>query len=78
MVCKVCRMGMVDRFLEADDPVLEAVLEWTVRRDALDAQHLMAWLPEAGTMRERHALLARARALMDELEGALKRLAEIQ
>ncbi|MEE3083116.1 MAG: hypothetical protein VX320_03375 [Candidatus Thermoplasmatota archaeon] len=69
---------MVERFLEADDPVLEAVLEWTVVRDAADVQQLMEWLPEASTQRDKVALLRRAQALMNELDGALHQLAEMQ
>ena len=69
---------MVERFLEADDPVLEAVLEWTVKRDAADVQQLMEWLPEASNQRDRVALLRRAQALMGELDGALHQLAAMQ
>ncbi len=69
---------MVERFLEADDPVLEAVLEWTVKRDAADVQQLMEWLPEASNQRDKVALLRRAQALMSELDGALHQLAAMQ
>ena len=69
---------MVERFLEADDPVLEAVLEWTVKRDADDVQQLMEWLPEASNQRDKVALLRRAQALMSELDGALHQLAAMQ
>lgn len=68
---------MVERFLEADDPVLEQVLEWTVRRDAADARQLLEWLPEAASRRDQRALLTRARALLAELEGAMEALAEL-
>ena len=36
---------MADRFLPADDPVLEEVLNWTVARDAQDIRRLLEWLP---------------------------------
>ena len=71
-------MAMVESFLEADDPVLEDVLEWTVARDAADIGRLMQWLPKARTMRDRHALLARARELLAEIDGAIAQLAELQ
>ncbi len=69
---------MVERFLEADDPVLEAVMVWTVKRDAADVQQLMEWLPEASNQRDKVALLRRAQALMSELDGALHQLAAMQ
>ena len=69
---------MVEKFLEADDPVLERVLEWTVVRDAADVRQLMEWLPDAASQRDKQALLKRAQALMAELEGALHQLAEMQ
>ena len=65
---------MVERFLEADDPVLEQVLRWTVERDAADIQQLLEWLPNAANRRDQRALLARAKALMDELENAMNEL----
>jgi len=62
---------MSERFLPADDPVLEAVLQWTVARDAQDVRRLLEWLPEARSSRERKALLDRVRGLLTELESAL-------
>ncbi len=69
--------GMVERFLEADDPVLEQVLKWTVERDAADIRQLLEWLPNAANRRDQRALLDRARALMDELENAMKELNQL-
>ena len=69
---------MVERFLEADDPVLEQVLKWTVERDAADVCQLLEWLPNAANRRDQRALLDRARALMDELENAMNELNAIQ
>jgi hypothetical protein len=51
--------------------VLEAVLQWTVARDAQDVRRLLEWLPEARSSRERKALLDRVRGLLIELESAL-------
>ena len=62
---------MSERFLPTDDPVLEAVLQWTVARDAQDVRRLLEWLPEARSSRERKALLDRVRGLLAELESAL-------
>lgn len=62
---------MSERFLPTDDPVLEAVLQWTVARDAQDVRRLLEWLPEARSSRERKALLDRVRDLLAELESAL-------
>ena len=73
-VCRRCDGSMVERFLEADDPVLEQVLKWTVERDAADIRQLLEWLPKAANRRDQRALLNRARALMDELESAMKEL----
>jgi hypothetical protein len=68
---------MVERFLEADDPVLEQVLKWTVERDAADIRQLLEWLPNAANRRDQRALLNRARALMSELEGAMNELNQL-
>ena len=68
---------MADRFLPADDPVLEEVLNWTVERDAQDVRRLLEWLPEARSSRERRALLERVRSLLAELERALDGLDEM-
>tara|TARA_B100001093_G_scaffold148618_2_gene141353 strand:- start:6 stop:215 length:210 start_codon:yes stop_codon:yes gene_type:complete len=62
---------MAERFLPTEDPVLEAVLQWTVERDAQDVRRLLEWLPEARSSRERRALLERVRSLLTELETAL-------
>lgn len=50
---------------------MEAVLQWTVARDAQDVRRLLEWLPEARSSRERRALLDRVRGLLAELESAL-------
>ncbi|HJM55440.1 MAG TPA: hypothetical protein QGI72_04255 [Poseidonia sp.] len=65
---------MAERFLPAEDPVLENVLRWTVERDARDVRRLLEWLPEARSSRERKALLDRVRGLLGELEDALNQL----
>ena len=65
---------MTERFLPAEDPVLESVLRWTVDRDARDVRRLLEWLPEARSSRERKALLDRVRGLLEELEHALNQL----
>ena len=67
-------IGMVERLLPAEDPVLENVLKWTVERDAKDVRRLLEWLPEARSSRERKALLNRVRGLLAELEAALDEL----
>ena len=69
---------MVERFLPADDPVLEEVLIWTIERDSLDMRRLLEWLPMAASVRERRVLLERVRILGNELEAAMERLAETQ
>ncbi|EHR75824.1 MAG: hypothetical protein HN444_01345 [Euryarchaeota archaeon] len=68
---------MSERFLPSDDPVLEAVHQWTVERDAQDVRRLLEWLPEARSSRERRALLERVRSLLAELERALDGLDEM-
>ena len=70
-------VDMVERFLEADDPVLEKVLQWTVQRDAADIQQLLAWLPNAANRRDRRALFERAQALMSELKSAMNELDQL-
>ena len=72
------RRGMVEKFLEADDPVLEQVLIWTIARDAADVRQLLEWLPTAASPRDQRALLDRAQALMGELDGALTELGRMQ
>ena len=69
---------MVERFLEADDPVLEQVLKWTVERDAADIRQLLEWLPNAANQRDQRALLNRAQAFMAELESAMNELKELE
>ena len=65
---------MADRFLPADDPVLEEVLNWTVDRDAMDIRRLLQWLPQARSSKERRALLSRVHELLGEVELSLNRL----
>ncbi len=65
---------MADRFLPADDPVLEEVLNWTVERDAKDIRRLLEWLPLARSSKERRALLARVHELLSEVELSLNGL----
>lgn len=68
---------MAERFLPTNDPVIEAVLEWTVARDAKDVRRLLEWLPEARSSRERQALMQRVRGLLQELEDAMDKLDEL-
>ena len=65
---------MSERFLPTEDPVMEAVLQWTVERDAKDVRRLLEWLPEARSSRERQALMERVRILLSELEEAMDKL----
>ena len=65
---------MSERFLPTEDPVMEAVLQWTVERDAKDVRRLLEWLPEARSSRERQALMERVRSLLSELEAAMDKL----
>ena len=67
-------VNMADRFLPADDPVLEEVLNWTVARDAQDIRRLLEWLPLARSSKERRALLARVHELLGEVELSLNGL----
>tara|TARA_B100001094_G_C18099623_1_gene754998 strand:+ start:1161 stop:1334 length:174 start_codon:yes stop_codon:yes gene_type:complete len=53
---------------------MEAVLKWTVERDAKDVRRLLEWLPEARSSRERQALMERVRSLLSELEEAMDKL----
>ena len=69
---------MVERFLPADDPVLEDVLSWTVERDARDMARLLEWLPEARSVREQRVLMNRVMALAEELESAMEKMAALQ
>ena len=68
---------MAERFLPTEDPVMEAVLQWTVERDAKDVRRLLEWLPEARSSRERKALMERVRSLLEELEDAMNKLDEL-
>lgn len=68
---------MSERFLPTEDPVMEAVLQWTVQRDAKDVRRLLEWLPEARSSRERQALMERVRDLLSELEDAMNKLDEL-
>ena len=69
---------MVERFLPADDPVLEDVLLWTVERDARDMARLLEWLPDARSVREQRVLMERVKALASELELVMERMASLQ
>ena len=71
------RKVMAERFLPTEDPVMEAVLQWTVERDAKDVRRLLEWLPEARSSRERKALMERVRSLLEELEDAMNKLDEL-
>ena len=68
---------MSERFLPTEDPVMEAVLQWTVERDAKDVRRLLEWLPEARSSRERQALMERVRSLLSELEEAMDKLDDL-
>ena len=68
---------MAERFLPTEDPVMAAVLQWTVERDAKDVRRLLEWLPEARSSRERKALMERVRSLLEELEDAMNKLDEL-
>ena len=68
----------VERFLPADDPVLEEVLIWTINRDSLDMRRLLEWLPQAQSVRERRVLLERVELLSKEMEQAVNKLAILQ
>jgi hypothetical protein len=65
---------MTERFLPAEDPVLESVLRWTVDRDARDVRRLLEWLPKLVPVEKEKALLDRVRGLLKELEEALNQL----
>ena len=60
--------------MPTEDPVMDAVLQWTVERDAKDVRRLLEWLPEARSGRERQALMDRVRSLLSELEEAMNKL----
>tara|TARA_Y100000588_G_scaffold374745_1_gene450251 strand:+ start:609 stop:818 length:210 start_codon:yes stop_codon:yes gene_type:complete len=69
---------MTERLLPSDDPVLEDVLEWTIRRDAQDISQLMGWLTEATVRRDRQMLVNRALDLMEEISHAMRRLDDLR
>ena len=69
---------MTERLLPSDDPVLEDVLEWTIRRDAQDISQLMGWLTEATVRRDRQMLGNRALDLMEEISHAMRRLDDLR
>ncbi|MBD60998.1 MAG: hypothetical protein CMA79_03745 [Euryarchaeota archaeon] len=69
---------MTERLLPSDDPVLEEVLEWTIKRDAQDIAQLMGWLREAKVRRDRQMLVDRALDLMEEIHHAMGRLDDLR
>ena len=69
---------MTERLLPSDDPVLEDVLEWTIRRDARHISQLMGWLTEATVRRDRQMLVNRALDLMEEISHAMRRLDDLR
>ena len=69
---------MTERLLPSDDPVLEEVLEWTIKRDAQDIAQLMRWLREAKVRRDRQMLVDRALDLMEEIHHAMGRLDDLR
>jgi hypothetical protein len=66
------------RFLEPEDPIALAALEYLLDRNAADITKLLEWLPSAQTKRDRLAILQRANSLMEELEYAVNRIAEVE
>ena len=62
----------------AGEPVVEPVLEWTIRRDAEDIRTLMGWITSSTKRREREALIVRTRELLAEIEHAAQRLDELR
>lgn len=66
------------RFLEPEDPIALAALEYLLDRNANDITKLLEWLPSAQTRRDRLAILKRANSLMEELEYAVNRIAEVE
>ncbi|MBS71858.1 MAG: hypothetical protein CMO20_02745 [Thermoplasmata archaeon] len=66
------------RFLESKDPIALAALEFLIERDANDVKKLLEWLPSAQTKRDRMAIIERANSLMQELEYAINRIAEVE
>tara|TARA_B100001750_G_scaffold96681_1_gene76411 strand:- start:2737 stop:2940 length:204 start_codon:yes stop_codon:yes gene_type:complete len=66
------------RFLEPEDPIALAALQYLLERDAKDIKKLLEWLPSAQTKRDRLAILERANSLMSELEYAIQRISEVE
>ncbi len=66
------------RFLEPEDPIALAALEYLLDRNTTDITKLLEWLPSAQTRRDRLAILQRANILMEELEYAVNRIAEVE
>ena len=66
------------RFLEPEDPIALAALQYLLERDAKDITKLLEWLPSAQTKRDRLAILERANSLMTELEYAIQRISEVE
>tara|TARA_B100001123_G_C15013407_1_gene908485 strand:- start:87 stop:290 length:204 start_codon:yes stop_codon:yes gene_type:complete len=66
------------RFLEPEDPIALAALQYLLERDAKDIKKLLEWLPSAQTKRDRLAILERANSLMTELEYAIQRISEVE
>ena len=69
---------MINRLLPSDDPVAEQVLEWTIQRDAHDIRQLMRWMETKKSRKDRAILLNSALDLMDEIQHAMRRLAELR
>lgn len=65
---------MGERFLPAEDPVLEDAISWTCERNSKDIRQLLVWLQEARSSREQQAIMKRVRELLDELESSLEKL----
>ena len=66
------------RFLEPEDQIALAALQYLLERDANDIKKLLEWLPSAQTKRDRLAILERANSLMSELEYAIQRISEVE
>ena len=66
------------RFLEPEDPIALAALQYLLERDANDVKKLLEWLPAAQTKRDRLAILDRANSLKSELEYAIQRISEVE
>ncbi len=65
---------MGERFLPAEDPVLEAAIKWTCERNSMDIRQLLVWLQEARSTKEQKAIMSRVRELLEELEISLEKL----